>query len=72
MYLIDLMKLIIFYLKTFLYFIEFAYEGDLRYGRLWSNFFVIFAGPIMLFGDVALITFSKILNISLFLLEIFY
>lgn len=49
-----------------IFFIEFAYGGDLRYGRLWSNFFVIFAGPASLFGDIALITFSRILNILLF------
>ena len=56
----------ILFKNLLIFFIEFAYGGDLRYGRLWSNFFVIFAGPIMFFGDVALITFSRILNISLF------
>ena len=56
----------ILFKNLLIFFIEFAYGGDLRYGRLWSNFFVIFVGPIMFFGDVALITFSRILNISLF------
>lgn len=53
-------------------FIEFSYGGDLRYGRLWSNFFVIFAGPTMFFGDIALITFSRILNILLFFIGNFF
>ena len=30
---------------------EFAYGGDLRYGRIWSNIFIVFLGPFSLFGD---------------------
>ena len=55
------------YLKNlFIFLTETSYGGDLRYGRLWSNFFVFFAGPATFFGDTAVISFSRILNISLF------
>lgn len=45
---------------------EIVYGGDLRYGRLWSNFYILFSGPLFLFGDTAVITFSRLLNIFLF------
>ncbi len=55
------------YLKNlFIFITETSYGGDLRYGRLWSNFFVFFAGPATFFGDTAVISFARILNISLF------
>ena len=47
-------------------FIELAYGGDLRYGRLWSNFFIILAGPVTFISDTAVIIFSRILNSLLF------
>tara|TARA_B100002051_G_scaffold94703_1_gene90451 strand:- start:2855 stop:4387 length:1533 start_codon:yes stop_codon:yes gene_type:complete len=47
-------------------FIELAYGGDLRYGRLWSNFFTILAGPITFISDTAVIIFARILNSLLF------
>ena len=31
--------------------IELAYGGDLRYGRLWSNIFVILIGPLTLINN---------------------
>ena len=49
---------------------EISYGGDLRYGRLWSNFFIIFSGPLSLLNDVFLITFTRVLNILLFVLSI--
>ena len=47
-------------------FIEFAYGGDLRYGRLWSNFFTIIAGPAIFISDTVVIILSRILNSLLF------
>tara|TARA_B100001996_G_scaffold380073_1_gene366873 strand:+ start:29 stop:1561 length:1533 start_codon:yes stop_codon:yes gene_type:complete len=47
-------------------FIELAYGGDLRYGRLWSNFFIILGGPVTFISDTAVIIFSRILNSLLF------
>lgn len=59
-------------LKSFLVILyEIVYGGDLRYGRLWSNFYIIFSGPVTLFGDVAVITFTRLLNIFLYTLSIF-
>ena len=47
-------------------FIEFAYGGDLRYGRLWSNIFTIIAGPTIFISDTVVIIFSRIINSLLF------
>ena len=59
-------------LKSFLVILyEIVYGGDLRYGRLWSNFYIIFSGPVTLFGDVAVITFTRLLNIFLYTSSIF-
>jgi len=49
---------------------EISYGGDLRYGRLWSNFFIIFSGPFSLISDTFLITFTRVLNILLFVFSI--
>ena len=46
--------------------IELTYGGDLRYGRLWSNIFVILIGPITLINDTAVIISSRLLNSLLF------
>ena len=48
-------------------FIELAYGGDLRYGRLWSNFFTIVAGPAIFLSDTVVIIFSKNFFGSVFL-----
>ena len=47
-------------------FIEMAYGGDLRYGRLWSNVFIIFIGPFTYISDTLVITASRVLNSILF------
>ena len=47
-------------------FIELAYGGDLRYGRLWSNFFTILVGPATFVSDTVVILFSRFLNSLLF------
>lgn len=46
--------------------IELAYGGDLRYGRLWSNVFVILIGPLTLINDTVVIMSSRLLNSLLF------
>ena len=47
-------------------FIELAYGGDLRYGRLWSNTFTLLVGPFSLVSSSFVIVISRILNASLF------
>ena len=47
-------------------FIELAYGGDLRYGRLWSNIFTLFVGPFSLISDNFVIIISRVFNASLF------
>ena len=42
---------------------EFAYGGDLRYGRLWSNIFTIFIGLFTIISDQAVIIASRLLNL---------
>lgn len=55
------------YLKNILILItEVSYGGDLRYGRLWSNFYAIVLGPLSFFGERFLITSTRILNSLLF------
>ena len=49
-------------------FIEIAYGGDLRYGRLWSNIFIFFVGPFTLINDEIVILVSRLLNSLMFLL----
>ena len=46
--------------------IELAYGGDLRYGRLWSNIFVILIGPLTFINNTAVIMSSRLLNSLLF------
>ena len=41
---------------------ELAYGGDLRYGRLWSNFFTLAIGYFSLVNDSFLIIASRLLN----------
>ena len=41
---------------------ELAYGGDLRYGRLWSNFFTLTIGYFSLINDSFLIIASRLLN----------
>ena len=58
-------------LKNFLIvFIELAYGGDLRYGRLWSNLFTILVGPFTLINDTVVILLSRFLNSLLFFSEL--
>ena len=65
MFLTDLLTLkIIFYKKILIFFIEFSYGGDLRYGRLWSNIFTLIIGPFSLISDQATITAARIFNIQ--------
>ena len=42
---------------------EFAYGGDLRYGRLWSNIFTILIGLFTIISDQAVIIASRLLNL---------
>lgn len=49
---------------------EVTYGGDLRYGRLWSNFYILFSGPFTLINNNYLITFTRILNICLFVITV--
>ncbi len=49
-------------------FIEIAYGGDLRYGRLWPNIFTFFVGPFTLINDEAVISVSRLLNSLMFFL----
>ena len=53
-------------------FIELAYGGDLRYGRLWYNLFIILAGPATFISDTAVIVFSRLLNASIFFLGSYF
>lgn len=54
--------------NIFVVLIELAYGGDLRYGRLWYNLFIILAGPATFISDTAVIVFSRVLNASIFFL----
>ena len=47
-------------------FIEIAYGGDSRYGRLWSNLFTLLIGPFTLINDTVVIVLARVLNASLF------
>ena len=49
-------------------FIEIAYGGDLRYGRLWPNIFIFFVGPFTLINDAVVISISRLLNSLMFLI----
>lgn len=49
-------------------FIEIAYGGDLRYGRLWPNIFTFFVGPFTLINDEVVISVSRLLNSLMFLI----
>ena len=51
-------------------FIELAYGGDLRYGRLWSNTFTLLVGPFSLVSSSFVIVISRILNASLFFIGV--
>jgi hypothetical protein len=53
-------------------FIELAYGGDLRYGRLWYNLFIILAGPATFISDTAVIVFSRFINASIFFLGSYF
>lgn len=54
------------FLKNLLIFAaEASYGGDLRYGRLWSNIFTFFIGPLSFFSDEIVITSSRLLNLFL-------
>ena len=53
-------------------FIELAYGGDLRYGRLWSNIFTLFVGPFSLISDNFVIIISRVFNASLFFLGSYF
>ena len=59
-----------FFKNLLLVFTEFSYGGDLRYGRIWSNIFIILLGPISFFGDQALITSVRIFTISIYFISI--
>jgi hypothetical protein len=45
---------------------ELAYGGDLRYGRLWSNVFSLFVGPLTFISDHFVITFARLINTGIF------
>ena len=47
---------------------EIAYGGDLRYGRLWPNFFTSISGPFTLLSDNAVIVFTRLINSLVFFL----
>jgi len=47
---------------------EIAYGGDLRYGRLWPNFFTLISGPLTLLSDNAVIVFTRLINSLVFFL----
>ncbi len=49
---------------------EFAYGGDLRYGRIWSNIFIILLGPLSLINDELLITSVRIFTMFIYFLSI--
>ena len=53
-------------------FIEMAYGGDLRYGRFWSNIFIIFVGPFTYISDTLVITASRILNSIMFFIGSYF
>ena len=56
--------------KNLLIFItEIAYGGDLRYGRLWSNIFTLIVGPLTFISDHFVITFTRIINIGIFVVS---
>ena len=50
---------------------ELAYGGDLRYGRLWSNLYIVFIGPFSLFfSDQTVITLTRLFTLSLYFLSV--
>lgn len=52
------------YLRKFLIILyEIVYGGDLRYGKLWSNFFSLFIGIFTIFSDTVVITATRLLNV---------
>ncbi len=53
-------------------FIEMAYGGDLRYGRLWSNIFTLIVGPFTFISDTFVITASRALNSLMFFLGAYF
>tara|TARA_A100001011_G_scaffold356014_1_gene399729 strand:- start:11723 stop:13204 length:1482 start_codon:yes stop_codon:yes gene_type:complete len=59
-----------FFKNLLLVFTEFSYGGDLRYGRIWSNIFIILLGPISFFSDQALITSVRIFTIFIYFISI--
>ena len=58
--------------NSLIIFIELAYGGDLRYGRLWSNLFIILVGPFTLINDTVVIILSRFLNSLLFFSGAYY
>ena len=50
---------------------EFAYGGDLRYGRLWSNLYIVLIGPFSLFfSHQTVITLTRLLTLLIYFLSI--
>jgi len=49
---------------------EISYGGDLRYGRIWSNIFILLMGPFSLFGDQVLITAVRIFTILIYFISL--
>jgi hypothetical protein len=49
---------------------ELAYGGDLRYGRIWSNIFIILVGPLTLISDEWVITTVRIITIFVYFFSI--
>lgn len=57
----------IFIKKILIILSEMVYGNDLRYGRLWSNFYIILIGPLTLFfNDSVVIAITRIINIIIF------
>ena len=53
--------------SAFIVLTEISYGGDLRYGRIWSNIFIVLSGPFTFFNDQAVITTSRIITIFTYL-----
>ena len=49
---------------------EISYGGDLRYGRIWSNIFIVLLGPFTFFNDQVVITTSRIITIFTYFISI--
>lgn len=50
---------------------ELAYGGDLRYGRLWSNLYIVLIGPFSLFfSDQTVITLTRLLTLLIYFLSV--